>query len=111
MSKFKFGDRVNVASTHCGNASGVGVVISSIDDLNNIQFENGGYRGLVYDEFITLATDWVKCNERMPELYQQVVVYDGDRMWVDTTYDFGDGLCFYDGIATHWMPLPAPPQD
>lgn len=60
------------------------------------------------------ASDWVKCSEWMPEFGQSVTVYDGDRMWTDTTYDFGDGLCFYyddDGRATHWMPLPAPPVE
>ena len=60
------------------------------------------------------ATDWVKCSEWMPEFGQSVTVYDGDRMWTDTTYDFGDGPCFYyddDGRVTHWMPLPDRPQE
>ena len=114
MNKFKFGDRVNVASPHWKNASDVGVVIGSSNGLNNIQFENGGYTGLVPDEFVTLATDWVKCSERMPELGVPVLVIGGSTAWVDKAYESDDGISFYEdnyGRATHWMPLPAPPQD
>ncbi len=107
MSKFKFGDKVL-------NCDGVlGVVTNEIDGLCFVawtchELDEGWYR----ESELTPATDWVKCSEWMPEFGQSVTVYDGDRMWTDTTYDFGDGLCFYyddDGRATHWMPLPYPP--
>lgn len=114
MNKFKFGDHVHVAFPHWHDADEIGVVLGSSRGVNNVQFENGGYTGYVPDEYLTLATDWVKCSEWMPEFGQSVTVYDGDRMWTDTSYDFGDGLCFYyddDGRATHWMPLPAPPTE
>ena len=114
MSKFKFGDLVHVAYPYWKIADEVGVVIGSINGLNNIQFENGGYTGIVPDEFVTPATDWVKCSERMPELDVPVLVHTGNGMDIDHTYDFGDGVSFYDdlyGEFTHWMPLPTPPQD
>lgn len=114
MNKFKLGDRVNVLYPHWKNADEVGVVIGSNGGLNNIQFENGDYTFLVPDEFITPATDWVKCSERMPEIDVPVLVHTGNGMDIDHTYDFGDGVSFYDdlyGEFTHWMPLPAPPQD
>ena len=113
MSKYKFGDRVKVAYPYWKIADEVGVVIGSSNGLNNIQFENGGYAGLVPDEFITPATDWVKCSERMPEYDSEVIVTDGNYVWRDKCYDFGDGLCFYDdndSSATHWMPLPEIPE-
>ena len=109
MSKFKFGDKVL-------NSDGVlGVVTNEIDGLCFIawtchELDEGWYR----ESELTPASDWVKCSERMPEEGQSVTVYDGDRMWIDITYDFGDGLCFYyddDGRATHWQPLPAPPTE
>ena len=78
-----------------------------------VLFENYGLK-VVELSSITKVSEWIPCSEWMPEFGQSVTVYDGDRMWTDTTYDFGDGLCFYyddDGRATHWMPLPAPPQD
>ena len=104
MNKFKFGDRVNVAYPHWTNAGDVGVVIGSNNGLNNIQFENGGYTGLVPDEFVTLAIDWVKCSERMPELDVPVLVHTGSGMRIDKAYDFGDGVSFYEdlyGDVTH----------
>ena len=114
MSKFKFGDRVHVAYPYWSNVNDVGVVIGSNGGLNNIQFENGGYTGIVPDEFVTPATDWVKCSERMPELNVPVLVHTGSGMEIDHTYDFGDGASFYEdlyGDVTHWMPLPAPPTE
>ena len=63
---------------------------------------------------LTPATDWVKCSERMPEIDVPVLVHTGNGMDIDHTYDFGDGVSFYDdlyGEFTHWMPLPAPPVE
>ena len=109
MNKFKFGDKV----VHDIEPVGFGVVISTENGESYIAFKSGTMDWFS-DAELTPATDWVKCSERMPEFGQSVTVYDGDRMWTDTTYDFGDGLCFYDdndGRATHWMPLPTQPQD
>ena len=109
MSKFKFGDKIL-------NSDGVlGVVTNECDGFFFIawschELDEGWHR----ESELTPASDWVKCSERMPEEGQSVTVYDGDRMWIDITYDFGDGLCFYyedDGRATHWQPLPAPPLE
>ena len=112
-NKFKFGDKVSYRS--CKNA----FYLQETDDIRSlIAVEKfGAIKGAVITVItneLTPATDWVKCSERMPEFGQSVTVYDGDRMWTDTSYDFGDGLCFYyddDGRATHWMPLPAPPAE
>ena len=112
-NKFKFGDKVSYRS--CKNA----FYLQETDDIRSlIAVEKfGAIKGAVITVItneLTPASDWVKCSERMPEFGQSVTVYDGDRMWTDTTYDFGDGLCFYyddDGRATHWMPLPAPPAE
>ena len=108
-NKFKFGDKV----WHDIEPVGFGVVISTENGESYVAFKSGTMDWFS-DAELTLATGWVKCSERMPEEGQSVTVYDGDSMWTDTAYDFGDGLCFYyddDGRATHWMPLPAPPQD
>ena len=107
MSKFKFGDRV----WHDIEPCGFGVVLAIENGECHVKFRSGTMDWFSESE-LTPASDWVKCSECMPEFGQSVTVYDGDRMWTDTTYDFGDGLCFYyddDGRATHWMPLPAPP--
>ena len=113
MNKFKFGDKVSYRS--CKNA----FYLQKTDDIRSlIAVEKfgaikGGVITVITNE-LTPASDWVKCSERMPEFGQSVTVYDGDRMWIDITYDFGDGLCFYyddDGRATHWQPLPAPPLE
>ena len=109
MNKFKFGDKVL-------NSDGVlGVVTNEIDGLCFIawtchELDEGWYR----ESELTPATDWVKCSERMPEIDVPVLVHTGNGMDIDHTYDFGDGVSFYDdlyGEFTHWMPLPTPPQD
>ena len=108
MNKFKFGDRV----WHDIEPCGFGVVLAIENGECHVKFRSGTMDWFSESE-LTPATDWVKCSERMPEFGQSVTVYDGDRMWTDTTYDFGDGLCFYyddDGRATHWMPLPEMPE-
>ena len=119
MNKFKLGDRVNVLYPHWKNADEVGVVIGSNGGLNNIQFENGDYTFLVPDEFITPATDWVKCSERMPETYTKVLVLvevgndSKQHIFVDELYEstkYGMTWQNNDNLVTHWMPLPAPPQ-
>ena len=107
-NKFKFGDKVIYQAC-------LYVVTAAVDDECFLISEGSYDAGIWADASkLTPATDWVKCSEWMPEFGQSVTVYDGDRMWTDTTYDFGDGLCFYyddDGRATHWMPLPAPPVE
>ena len=109
MNKFKFGDKVL-------NSDGVlGVVTNEIDGLCFIawtchELDEGWYR----ESELTPATDWVKCSERMPEIDVPVLVHTGNGMDIDHTYDFGDGVSFYDdlyGEFTHWMPLPAPPLE
>ena len=110
MNKFKLGDRVNVLYPHWKNADEVGVVIGSNGGLNNIQFENGDYTFLVPDEFITPATDWVKCSERMPEHGDMVLVFNGNSIEIDALATGGfDFECWCDSI-THWMPLPEMPE-
>ena len=113
MTKFKFGDKVSYRS--CKNA----FYLQETDDIRSlIAVEKfgaikGGVITVITNE-LTPATDWVKCSERMPEIDVPVLVHTGNGMDIDHTYDFGDGVSFYDdlyGEFTHWMPLPAPPQD
>ena len=113
MNKFKFGDKVTYRS--CKNA----FYLRKTDDRRSlIAVEKFGViKGVVItaitDE-LTSASDWVKCSERMPELDVPVLVHTGNGMDIDHTYDFGDGVSFYDdlyGEFTHWMHLPALPTE
>ena len=116
MTKFKFGDKV------WHDEFGVGVVILNLylydeREYINVAYEN--YNGTEYIEYthkenLTKISDWIPCSERMPEYDSEVIVTDGNYVWRDKCYDFGDGLCFYDdndSSATHWMPLPATPVE
>ncbi|EEU9164312.1 TPA: DUF550 domain-containing protein [Escherichia coli] len=57
---------------------------------------------------------WVPVSERMPEPYEYVLVTDGfdgcEVMRVNTDGYWGPAKSLYPGSITHWMPLPAAPQ-
>ncbi|ELY6201956.1 DUF551 domain-containing protein [Cronobacter malonaticus] len=68
-------------------------------------------------------SEWIKCSERMPELRQRVLVWNGYSV-TECTYKRNEyaktpkgrepRFEFHAGIKhgiTHWMPLPAPPAE
>ena len=108
MSKFKFGDKV------WHDEFGVCIYHHSLGYKNmcRVITERDGSKK-VSENNITKVSDWIPCSERMPEYDSEVIVTDGNYVWRDKCYDFGDGLCFYDdndSSATHWMPLPEMPE-
>lgn len=74
-------------------------------------------------------SEWIKCSERMPEVWQDVLVcgvhgHDGEKSLTDFFVGFrgtsglwhavnisGDYELELYGEPTHWMPLPEPPND
>ena len=112
MTKFKFGYKV-----FCKGLFGNGIYMKrsyhgSDEPMCYALFENYGLK-VVRLSNITKVTDWIQCSERMPEYDSEVIVTDGNYVWRDKCYDFGDGLCFYDdndSSATHWIPLPEMPE-
>ena len=108
MSKFKFGDKV------WHDEFGVCIYHHSLGYKNmcRVITERDGSKK-VSENNITKVSDWIPCSERMPEYDSEVIVTDGNYVWRDKCYDFGDGLCFYDdndSSATHWMSLPEIPE-
>ncbi len=57
---------------------------------------------------------WIPVSERMPEPYEYVLVTDGfdgcEVMRVNADGYWGPAKSLYPGSITHWMPLPAAPQ-
>lgn len=115
MNKFKFGDKVN-----CIHGIGLVSRVWFDCDLDTYLCEvvfvlnNQTCNFTALENDLTPAADWVKCSERMPELGVPVLVIGGSTALVDKAYDSDDGISFYEdnyGRATHWMPLPTPPQD
>lgn len=57
---------------------------------------------------------WIPVSERIPEPYEYVLVTDGfdgcEVMRVNTDGYWGPAKSLYPGSITHWMPLPAAPQ-
>lgn len=57
---------------------------------------------------------WIQVRERMPEPYEYVLVTDGfdgcEVMRVNADGYWGPAKSLYPGSITHWMPLPAAPQ-
>ena len=108
MTKFKFGDKV------WHDEFGVCIYHHSLGYKNmcRVITERDGSKK-VSENNITKVSDWIQCSERMPEYDSEVIVTDGNYVWRDKCYDFGDGLCFYDdndSSATNWMPLPDMPE-
>ena len=110
MNKFKFGDKVTYRS--CKNA----FYLTETDEKRSLIAveKNGVIKGAVVTVFtdeITPASDWVKRSERMPKHGEMVLVFNGNSIEIDALaigeFDFE---CWCDSV-THWMPLPAPPQD
>ncbi|HHS9939940.1 TPA: DUF551 domain-containing protein [Klebsiella pneumoniae] len=63
---------------------------------------------------------WIPVSERMPIEFEAVIAFDGDQVYGEAMYSSGDGFTIdgYDPCdrvqlqsVTHWMPLPAGPQE
>ena len=110
MNKFKFGDKVTYRS--CKKA----FYLTETDEKRSLIAveKNGVIKGAVVTAFtdeLTPASDWVKCSERMPKHGEMVLVFNGNSIEIDAlAIGKLDFECWCDSV-THWMPLPAPPQD
>ena len=119
MNKFKFGGKVTYRS--CKNA----FYLTETDEKRSLIAveKNGVIKGAVVTVFtdeITHASDWVKCSERMPEIYTKVLVLvevgndSKQHIFVDELYEstkYGMLWQNNDNLVTHWMPLPDRPTE
>ena len=113
-NKFKFGDKVSYRS--CKNA----FYLQETDDIRSlIAVEKfGAIKGAVITVItneLAPASDWVKCSERMPELYESVLVLYTDGSisddWTIERKGQRTWNCISTEDATHWMPLPDLPTE
>lgn len=68
----------------------------------------------------SVADRWIPVSERMPIEFEAVIAFDGDQVYGEAMYSSDDGFTI-DGYepcdrlnlqnVTHWMPLPAAPQE
>lgn len=68
----------------------------------------------------TVPGKWIPVSERMPIEFEAVIAFDGDQVYGEAMYSSDDGFTIdgYDPCdrlnlqnVTHWMPLPAAPQE
>jgi len=62
------------------------------------------------------AQRWIPVSERLPKMNIEVITWDGDeiisdRLWEPDGGKIGFSLTGAGREVTHWMPLPAPPQE
>lgn len=58
------------------------------------------------------AQRWIPVSERLPELYEKVIVFnEGGYMKVDFLCHMRGDFMYSDMKVTHWMPLPESPND
>jgi hypothetical protein len=61
-----------------------------------------------------LSNGWIKCSDRLPEYYQQVLLSNGK--YIDTGYRNRDDELYcaaalmLKSLPTYWQPLPEPPE-
>ena len=61
--------------------------------------------------------EWIKCSDRMPETYVNVLLTDEHDDVCIGQMEYEDDVYFYvvgsvnRYKATHWMPLPEPPSE
>ena len=112
MNKFKFGDKV------WHGVLGAGVIISDDNEMEfTVHFKKypGDEFTCDYEDGVTPVSGWVKCSERMPEHGCYLVVSKNKEMnesFIGMEY-FTHGAYRKNKFEeiTHWMPLPALPQD
>ena len=61
-------------------------------------------------------SEWIPVSERLPEKGKEPVLFYKKEIGIDIGYLVIEDTLMFDGIgvgwvhATHWMPLPAPPE-
>ncbi|HBY4491178.1 TPA: DUF551 domain-containing protein [Klebsiella pneumoniae] len=71
-------------------------------------------------DLATVPGKWIPVSERVPVEFEAVIAFDGDYVYGEAMYSSDDGFTIdgYDPCdrlnlqnVTHWMPLPAAPQE
>uniref|UniRef100_UPI002117A510 DUF551 domain-containing protein n=1 Tax=Klebsiella pneumoniae TaxID=573 RepID=UPI002117A510 len=71
-------------------------------------------------DLATVPGKWIPVSERMPIEFEAVIAFDGDQVYGEAMHSSDDGFTIdgYDPCdrvqlqnVTHWMPLPAAPQE
>lgn len=58
------------------------------------------------------SSEWIKCSDRLPETWQEVLFWDGMETYIGSLRDDGwlDNYGEKRKEVTHWMSLPEPPE-
>ena len=70
-----------------------------------------------YERGFANASKWIPVSERLPELWQTVIVCDTREQYVGACMYYGNDDWVHDdklwdtSEITHWMPLPEPPKE
>ena len=74
-------------------------------------------REIVDDEPTIPTPRWVRCEDRLPDIAEKVLVYNRGQIFTAWRTSFSEPIGKWDSYdfqtddITHWMPLPEPPKE
>ncbi len=78
--------------------------------FSKVNCNERNYAEEIYNADYRKRSEWISVDERLPEIFTTVIVYDTHTQSVRFTLYNGKTEGWSNGRITHWMPLPEAPK-